>query len=109
MKAYDAFSPHQMPILGTLDTVKTIAEVNNFQFAPDTLTSGLMCEWLGETKVFWDGQITQKADCGCDLYLDENGNEWPECQLLFREEGNEQAPLLRIWEAKHDARCDAED
>lgn len=38
-------------------------------------------DYEGETKMFWDGQITERNRHGETIFVDSDGNEWPESAL----------------------------
>lgn len=72
-------TPTGKKILGTLDEIPGRANVESLTRDPRTKTIDIV--YSGETTVFWDGQrtITRK---GQRIWLDENGDEWPENKLI---------------------------
>lgn len=58
------------PAVGTCDTIPGIA-----LFSGVDAESG-EADWCGETKVFWDGQVTDRNDAGECLLICGGGHEW---------------------------------
>lgn len=51
-------------------------------------------EWgyVGESKIHWDTQEARKDERGQSIFEDENGDEWPEDQLLWNDEFEAKQP-----------------
>lgn len=82
-----AFAPNGAEIIGTCDMIPGNALISNFTRLPD---GSLELDWVGETEVCWDGQETKTDARGQTIYVDDNGNEWPEDQVSL--EGEELRP-----------------
>lgn len=66
-------APDGTPIVATLETIPGEA--------PLAWGEGFDFEFRGGTEVYWDDQKTVRR-AGQDVYLDEEGNEWLESQLV---------------------------
>ena len=78
------YSPNGTLIDGTLDLVPGrcgIVTEDITQNADGTYAFG----FDGGTDMFWDDQRTVERD-GQRIFLDEDGNEWPENVLVLRDE-----------------------
>lgn len=62
-------SPTGAEIIGTSETVLVTAFINDIE---DDGTP----DYMGESEVHWDTQITAAPDGKTILYLDRNGEEW---------------------------------
>jgi hypothetical protein len=89
MTKLQAFSPDGHLIIGTLDTLTCRADI---EF--DTWSRGengnIDFEWAGSSEMFYDEQKTVERD-GKRVYLDEEGNDWAEDQLVLRTEAEFEA------------------
>jgi hypothetical protein len=83
-----AFSPTGHQIIGTLDVVTCRAEIVADSFHKDD-AGNIDFEWEGETTVFWDDQKTVQRN-GDPVYLDEEGGEWVEDQLVLRDDEDDE-------------------
>jgi hypothetical protein len=73
--------PNGMRIRGTLERVLGVALIQSA-----TMKRGkLDYEYEGETEIFWDGQETVTDEKGETVFVDVEGNEWPESELRLRE------------------------
>lgn len=79
-----AKSPTGSPIVGTLERLSGVAHVvhDSYQRLAD---GSLYIDHAGDTKVFWDDQMTVTRD-GKAIYVDEDGAEWPEDQVVLHED-----------------------
>jgi hypothetical protein len=82
-----AYSPTGVLITGTYEMCPCRANIQlgSFQRAKD---GTLIFEWEGSSDMFWDGQTAETRD-GKVIYLDENGDEWLEDQIVLREEDSD--------------------
>ena len=76
-----AYSPNGDEIVATCDFVPANALIVMDSFArnPD---GSLSFDWVGESKMCWDGQYTKHED-GKPLYVDERGMEWTADELVL--------------------------
>ena len=88
MKAY---APNGLEIRGTLETVQGVALAHSFIRKPD---GTLDFTYSGETDIFWDGQETVKVNEEC-IFLDIDGNEWPESKIEVRDEPSESPAAIQ--------------
>ena len=76
-------APNGCQIAGTLDLVPGLALVLDVTRMDD---GSIEPDWAGETKMNWDGQRTvQRPDehnIMRDVYVDDEGNEWLESDLV---------------------------
>lgn len=82
-KRLQAFTPKGKPILGTLEKMEARADIVRGSWK--RTRKGLVFEHSGYTEVFWESQETAKNRRGKTLFLDEDGNEWPEDKLILKE------------------------
>jgi hypothetical protein len=90
---YRLVAPDGTPIRGTVENLPATAYIN-----VDSVTQKedgtYDFEWSGTTECWWDAQETATRD-GQRLFDDENGNEWPENELvlesLYDDEDDEDA------------------
>ncbi len=79
-----AFSPNGTQIIGTLEHLSGRAEIvaDTFTVNPDGTVD---FDWEGSTEIFYDdqGTVTQNDQ---RIFLDENGDEWPENVLVVKED-----------------------
>lgn len=75
-------SPTGLPIIGTLEMTPGCALTHDdgFTLGPN----GLAYDYIGETDVCWDGQETVTRE-GKVVFLDMDGGEWTEDQLVFKD------------------------
>jgi len=71
------YSPTGSEILGTLESTRGCSPTNFSR----TSEGELLWEYAGETKMFWDDQMTERFPDGKDKWLDEDGCEWHWDQL----------------------------
>jgi hypothetical protein len=82
-----AFAPNGLQILGTLEMIQGRAEIECATFGRDE--KGVVTfEYAGDTEIFWDEQKTAQKN-GHDIFLDEEGWEWTEEELVLREDDEE--------------------
>lgn len=81
-KRYNAFAPNGRQILGTLERIEGRADAVDGTWRKTN--QGLQFDFTGQTEVFWDGQVTAEQN-GHKVYLDDEGNEWTEDQLVLKE------------------------
>ena len=74
-----AYAPNGLRIVGSVDTIPGCALVIGFEGESNDPV------WVGETKMYWDGQVTETRD-GEAVWQDEAGNEWKQSELTFKEE-----------------------
>lgn len=86
MKAY---APNGLPILGTYEMCPARAETVHDSFERDPVTGELTYDHEGGSEMFWDAMETQTR-AGKVVFLDEDGNEWTEDQLVLRDEPDEE-------------------
>jgi len=84
-------SPQGKEITGTLDIVPGRAEIDPESFKRDE-NGTLVYKLAGETDMFWDDQ-RPRTERGFDVYVDANGNEWPEDQLTLVDEHGATVPF----------------
>lgn len=77
-----AFAPNGLPILGTFDRCSCRADITGDTFK--VTSEGLDFEHVGHTKFFYEEQRTNYED-GERLFLDPNGAQWKESEVVFRE------------------------
>lgn len=77
------YAPNGSPIIGTADTILATPQALSFERLPD---GSIEVEWSGETEVHWDSQTTNKDERGFDIFVAEDGTEWPEDQLVWKED-----------------------
>ena len=76
-------SPEGKPITGTLESLRGRANIVPGSARKDD-AGGLEFEYEGETEIFWDEQCTVVRDDE-RVFLDEEGNEFAESELLLVE------------------------
>lgn len=76
-----AYSPTGSPILGTSEICPCRAEIIEDSYERDA-EGKLIFEYAGGTEMFYDGQRIDMLD-GEELYLDMDGAEWKESELVF--------------------------
>lgn len=75
-------TPTGVLILGTYDMVPGCALIQD----PRKDENGnLEFDYAGETRLYWDAQETQTDGRGSRLFVDENGDTWPESALTLVE------------------------
>lgn len=79
-----AFAPNGSPIVGTLESIPAVAVIapGSFKRRPG---GGVAFEWAMETRAFADRRATVWRG-NQPIYLAEDGSEWPENQLVLKEE-----------------------
>ena len=90
-----AFTPYGDPIEGTLESVQGKALIIDESWQRDA-EGTLEYEYGGETKMYWDSQISLKNDAGKVIYLDEFGEEWTEDEIVLADAdgSNPERPFL---------------
>lgn len=78
-----AFAPNGLEIRGTLETVSGVAKISFFN--SKDAEGKIDFEYGGETDIWWDEQKTIERD-GQRIFVDTEGNEWPENLLILKEE-----------------------
>lgn len=78
-----AFAPNGNPILGTYERCPARANTVEDSFERQ-LDGSLTYEHTGYTEMFYDGQETVSGPNREVIFLDEEGNEWPESKLELR-------------------------
>jgi N-acetyl-beta-hexosaminidase len=79
-----AYAPNGLRIIGTLEEVDATANALVFW---DDETNAIELLYTGHTTIHWDTQLTVMDETGAHrMFEDTQGGEWPENQLLFREE-----------------------
>ncbi len=75
-----AISPNGYDIIGTDELVPGTALIvdGTYERGKDGI---LDFEWDGETKMFWDGQRTVEDANGERLFVDTEGELWPESKV----------------------------
>jgi hypothetical protein len=81
-KKYTAKSPKGHEIIGTDELLPGCAYVKHLSVDAEGVVEQ---EWVGETKIYYDGAMTQKNNKGETLYVCKNGDTWPESELVFEE------------------------
>lgn len=76
-----ATSPDGVPIVGTLETIQATAVVKEDSYSRNE-KGEILYEWFGESEIHWDTQTTQERD-GKIVFIDEDGEEWTEDQLVL--------------------------
>ena len=79
-----ARAPNGKLIIGTLERLSSRANIVEGSFTRNE-NSTLTFEYEGYTEVFWEEQKTVHRN-GRPIFLDEEGFQWEETQLLFSEE-----------------------
>jgi len=72
----------EVTIQGTLETVRGVAYIAN----PRMENGKIAFDYEGGTKIWWDEQETVKED-GQRMFVDAEGNEYTEDELVVIEEG----------------------
>ena len=82
MRTFTAYAPTGSLILGTLEQLTGRAEIEtgSYYYRAD---GTIDFEYNGGTKLFYDDQTTILRN-GKRLFLDENGEEWTEDQLVLK-------------------------
>jgi len=70
-------------ITGTLEKVYGNALLSGAHRNPD---GTLELDYEGETKIWWDGQLSERDDGGRLIFLDEQCNEVPESEVMLMPE-----------------------
>ena len=76
------YSPTGVPIVGTDELIPGTAYIDEVGLQEN---GEYKIEFTGYTEEFAELQYTKTRD-GEDLYIDENGDQWKESELLFRPE-----------------------
>jgi hypothetical protein len=87
-----AFSPKHVPIMGTLERIPGVCPVieDAFQRGP---TGALVFDHYDTgTEISWDGQVTVTRK-GLTVFVDDDGGEWTEDQLILVESEADLPPL----------------
>ena len=79
-----ARAPNGKLIIGTLERLSGRANIVEGSFTRNE-NGTLTFEYEGYTEVFWEEQKTVRRN-GRPIFLDEEGFQWEETQLLFSEE-----------------------
>ncbi|MCW5591034.1 MAG: hypothetical protein KIS74_02945 [Burkholderiales bacterium] len=74
-------TPTGRRLRGTLESLTGTAEVSDVVRKDD---GTIEIEWSGYTQVWWDGQETATEN-GQRLWVDSEGETWPEDKLIFVE------------------------
>lgn len=77
---YDAFAPDGTAIVGTLEVINGCADLAWFEEQDD---GSMKPSYTGSTDVYWEGQRTVRRD-GEPVYVDDNGKEWLDYQVIFK-------------------------
>lgn len=86
-----AFAPNGLEILGTYEMCPCRAEITQGSFKREA-DGSIEFDYYGETEMFYDAQKIVKKDGEC-LYLDSDGNEWKESELVLREDDEDEAGI----------------
>lgn len=78
---YDAFAPDGTAIVGTLEVINGCADLVWFEKQDD---GSMQPRYTGTTEVYWEGQMTVRRN-GETVYVDDNGKEWLDYQVIFRQ------------------------
>lgn len=81
----------RIQIQGTLERVSGLAYVMGASRKPD---GELDLEYEGETKIWWDEQRTVREK-GQMIFVDHEGNEYLESEVMLVEEGSEASPAVQ--------------
>lgn len=82
MKLMFAYSPAGRLIVGTREVIPAMAQVDKWSRG----TNGeLQIEYSGGTTIWWEDQRTVEID-GQRIFVDEDGNEWPESTIVLKED-----------------------
>lgn len=76
-----AFTPTGKEIVGALETVPGCANIapDSFRYEAD---GSIKFDYGGETRMYWEEQRAVETD-GQPVYLDDDGEEWKEDELIF--------------------------
>lgn len=80
------YSPTGVPIIGTYEELEGVANINGATLddSPNA-PAKYDLDWQGSTDVWWDGQRTKLNKKGERLFIDENGDSWPESKLVLKD------------------------
>lgn len=81
MPRYVAYSPTGNRIVGTLDTLSAVANMNGLYMYPGDPDHEF--DFTGHTEVNWDSQITTLNADGELMFVDSEGAEWPKSSLVW--------------------------
>lgn len=85
------FAPDGTPIVSTLERVPGSCDIINENVTRNE-DGTFDFEWCGETELHWDGQETVERDITLGgsvmqrVFIDADGDEWLESQLVLRDE-----------------------
>ena len=77
-----AYAPNGLEILGTYEMCPCRAEIAGDSWRKDA-EGKIEFDWAGDTEMFYDGQEAVQHE-GETVYLDVEGNEWRESQLILK-------------------------
>ena len=75
-------APNGLQIQGTLERVHGAGLMTNIRLEDGKIAF----DYGGETKMWWEEQLQAVDDKGESLFVDTQGNEWPESQLKLVDE-----------------------
>lgn len=85
------YAPNGLLIVGTADFIPATANILNDNIKP-AVHGRFEFDYAGGSTVHWDGQWTDVDSMTKGrIFVDEDGNQWPENELELREEGAEGA------------------
>lgn len=79
-----AFAPNGLEIWGTYEMCPCRAEISYGSFVR-AADGSIEFDYQGEIEMFYDAQEIVKTD-GESVYLDSDGNEWKESELILRDD-----------------------
>ena len=80
-----AIAPNGKAIIGTAELTPGTALISEGSWVLNK-DGVLEFEFLGETEMDWDGQYTKETPQGRMLFVDEDGNEWPDDEIKLVED-----------------------
>ena len=78
------YAPNGVKITGTRELVPATSAIEDGSVVKTEAGYGF--QFVGQTDLDWDNQTTEVIN-GQQIYVDEDGEEWPEDQLEYRENG----------------------
>ena len=78
-----AFAPNGKRVVGTLETLQGVANINGVTVDAD---GKLEVEYAGETTIDWNSQTSVRNNRNKRIFVDEDGGTWSEVKLVLKEE-----------------------
>lgn len=85
-----AFAPNGLKIVGTLEHIPATSPITLDSFSREE-DGKIAFSHVGGTEIYWNEQKTLTRN-GLTVFVDEDGEEWTEDQLVLRENADDEDP-----------------